>query len=103
MSPSVMMNLKSMRPMYETLIKMERTMTPAIKIKSKTTIIIIQAAVPATQELDTVSTTTTVEATPTIPKSAKVSHPRNSTHPKEGTINQARLKVTVKNNQPCES
>ena len=33
---------------------------------------------------------------------AKVSHPGNSTHPKEGTVNQARLKVTAQNNQPCE-
>ena len=33
----------------------------------------------------------------------KVSHPGNSTHPKEGTVNQARLKVTAQNNQPCES
>ena len=36
-------------------------------------------------------------------QSAKVSHPGNSTHPKEGTVNQARLKVTAQNNQPCES
>ena len=25
------------------------------------------------------------------------------THPKEGAVNQARLKVTAQNNQPCES
>ena len=36
-------------------------------------------------------------------QSAKVSHPRNSTHPKEGTVNQARLTVTAQNNRPCES
>ena len=45
-------------------------MTPTIKIETKTIIIIIiiPAAVPATQELDTISTTTAVEATPTIPR-----------------------------------
>ena len=35
MSPSVMMNLKSRRPMYEILIIKVRTMTPTIKIETK--------------------------------------------------------------------
>ena len=39
------MNLKSMRPTYETLIRKVRIMTPTIKIKTKTIIIIIPAAV----------------------------------------------------------
>ena len=36
-------------------------------------------------------------------QSAKVSDPRNGTHSKVGTINQARLKVTAQKQQPCES
>ena len=53
---------KSMKPTYETLIIKVRTMIPTIKIKTKTTIIIIiPAAGLATQELDITSTTTTVE------------------------------------------
>ena len=49
-------------------------MTPTIKIK--TIIIIIPAAVPAIQELDTISTTTTMEATPTIPgATSRISQP----------------------------
>ena len=75
MSPSVMMNLESTRPMYEILIIQVRTTTPNIKIETKT-IIIISAAVPATQELDTISTTTTMEATPTIPRAtSRISPP----------------------------
>ena len=56
-----MMNLKSVRPTYKTLIIKVRTTTPTIKIKTKT-VIIIPVAVPAIQELDTISTTTTMEA-----------------------------------------
>ena len=50
-------------------------MTPTVKKKTKTIIIIIPATVPATQGLDTISTTT-MEATPTIPKAAsRISQP----------------------------
>ena len=51
-------------------------MTPTIKIETKTIIIIIPAPVPATQELDTISTKTTMEATPTIPRAtSRISQP----------------------------
>ena len=58
----------------ETLTIQVRTMIPTIKIKTKTTVIIITpAAVPATQGLDITSTTTTMEHQPTPKAHSRVS------------------------------
>ena len=72
----MMRNLKSMKPIYETLIIKGRIMIPTTKIKTKPTIIIIiPAAVPATQGLDITSTTTTMEHR-TIPRAhSRISQP----------------------------
>ena len=76
MSPTMMRNSRSMKLTYETLIIKIRTMIPTIKIKTKTTVItIIPAAAPATQELDTTSTTTTMEHQ-TMPRAhSKINQP----------------------------
>ena len=50
-------------------------MIPTIKIKTKTIIIIIPAAVPATQELDTISTTTTMEHPTVLRATSRISQP----------------------------
>ena len=51
-------------------------MTPITKIETRTIIIIIPATAPATQELDTISTTTTMEATPITPSTtSRISQP----------------------------
>ena len=65
-----------MKPTHETLIIKVGIMIPTIKIKTKTTIIIIiPAAAPATQGLDIASTTTTMEH-PTTPRATpRISQP----------------------------
>ena len=65
-----------MKPTYETLIIKVRTIIPTIKIKTKTTLmVIITEAAPATQGLDITSTTATMEHQ-TIPRAhSRISQP----------------------------
>ena len=66
-----MMNLKSTRPTCKTLIIKVRITTPTIKIKT----IIIPAAVPATQELHTISTRTTMEHPTILRTTSRINQP----------------------------
>ena len=62
MSPTMMRISRSMKLTYEILIIKVRIMILTIKIKTETTVItIIPATAPATQQLETTRTTTTME------------------------------------------
>ena len=68
MSALVMMNSRSMKLTLETQIIKVRIMTPITKIETRTMLIKIPAIALAIEHLDTISTTTAMEVTPTTPR-----------------------------------